>query len=348
MDIFSYPIKGKINFREHYEIKRNLSYKILHKLLYEMRFMLFYFNCSRFRDFTNCLTFQLGKLKKIIKFKNYDFIIVEDLFFLPEVIKYNESAKVIFDAREYYPSQNEESLFWRLFQKPMRIDICRRFLKKCDHIFTVSDGLMNEYKRQFNINVSVLLSTPYKCKIKPIYNNNSPIRMVYHGLANKNRELQNLIKVVNALGSRFTLDLFLVGRQKEIKDIKKVIINNRVKILRPVEFSAIIPTLNRYDLGFSFFKPTTFNLLNCLPNKFFEYIQARVPVIIGPSPCMMSIVLQHNIGIISKDYTINSMINALSNITFSKISTLKKNIDCITEKFCFENEVKKLHKIILE
>jgi hypothetical protein len=348
LDILSYPIKEKINYREYYEIKRSKSFKILHKLLYELRFFLFYISCERIRDFINCLTFQLGKVKKILKSKSYDFIIVEDLFFLPEVMKYKESAKVIFDAREYYPSQNDESLLWRLSQKPLRIDICTRFLKKCDHVFTVSDGLMIEYKTQFNINPFVIHSTPYKCDIEPIYNFNNPVRMVYHGLANKNRELQNIIKIVNALGNGFTLDLFLVGKQANIKEIKKFIINNRVKILKPLDFCNIVPTLNKYDLGFCFYKPTSFNLLNCLPNKFFEYIQAKVPVVIGPSPCMMSIVQEYNIGVISDEFTIDSMVNALSSISFTKISNYKKNIKAVAKKFCFENEVKSLHKIIFD
>ena len=50
----------------------------------------------------------------VSKLKNYSLIIVEDLQLLPTAFFKKHKAKVVFDAREYYPLQNEESFFGEL------------------------------------------------------------------------------------------------------------------------------------------------------------------------------------------------------------------------------------------
>ena len=84
-------------------------------------------------------------------------------------------------------------------------------------------------------------------------------------------------------------------------------------------------TLNAYDIGFYILKPISFNTLHALPNKFFEFVQARLMVAIGPSPEMAAYVERYGLGVVAKDFTPESMAAALSDLTQERIMEYKMN-----------------------
>ena len=90
------------------------------------------------------------------------------------------NASIIFDAREYYPRQKEDSLIFRLFEKPERIRLCKAYLHLCDRVLTVSPGLAEEYKREFNITTELIRSVPMYFDCKPAKVKTKKIRMVHH------------------------------------------------------------------------------------------------------------------------------------------------------------------------
>lgn len=116
--------------------------------------------------------------------------------------------------------------------------------------------------------------------------------------------------------------------------------------MNPVSFSEICPMLNTYDIGLSIFEPTTFNLKHCLPNKLFEFIQARLMVAIGPSPDMAELVREYQCGIISESFNPQSMANLLNKLKPEEIMYFKNQSDKAAKVLCFEEESKKLKKII--
>ena len=46
-----------------------------------------------------------------------------------------QNSPIIFDVREYYPSQGEDSLIFNLFEKKERIRLCNLYLKRCSLLF---------------------------------------------------------------------------------------------------------------------------------------------------------------------------------------------------------------------
>jgi len=60
-----------------------------------------------------------------------------------------------------------------------------------------------------------------------------------------------------------------------------------------------------------------------LPNKFFEFIQARLAVAIGPSPEMARIVREHDLGIVSGDFSPKTFARSLSSLDGEKINYYK-------------------------
>ncbi len=349
VDLVSYYPKGKsINYNNIYVIhtKSNKFFN-KHFRYFELLFIFLLQKITsndKFLNFLNDKRFLLRNVSKQIK-SSYDIIIVEDLFLLPLAFKIKGNAKIIFDVREYYPKQLELSLFFKIFEQKERYRLCNYFLKSCDYLFTVSEGLAREYKREFDVNMQIFLSVPYR--IQNTISQNDKIKIVHHGVANWNRKLENMIEIFNMLDDRFTFDFYLTGDKKYIEKLKLIASSNkRIFFNEPIELNKITSTINKFDIGFFYVEPTTFNLLHCLPNKFFEFIQANLMIAIGPSPDMMGLVQKYNCGVVASNFSIKDMANELNKLTPELIQQYKSNSSLAAKDLCFEVESNKLSEII--
>lgn len=97
-----------------------------------------------------------------------------------------------------------------------------------------------------------------------------------------------------------------------------------VRLIPPVKLREIVPFTNSYHIGVFLVPPSNFNLEFTLPNKFFEFIQARLVVAIGPSIEMSKLVKKYDCGIISENFTPHSLAQKLNKLTPEKIIYYKK------------------------
>lgn len=299
------------------------------------------------RMFCDKRRFELAGAKDLLEGKRFDLFIVEDLQLLPLVFEVRQGGKVLFDAREYYPRQNEGELWFDMFDSRRRVQLCSCYMTRCDAVITVSEGLRREYFDEFGISAGVYRGTPNHVDL-PVHNTDPRcIRMVYHGAANRNRRIENLIDIVSLLDDRFSLDLILVGNPRYRQELRRKAADmKRINFIEPVGFEEIIPTIAKYDIGFFYCEPVTFNLANCLPNKFFEYIQARLMIAIGPSPDMAEIVHEYQCGIVAEEFSVHSMAKAFNALTADDIDEYKRNSDKAARELCFEKESGKLVSIL--
>lgn len=156
--------------------------------------------------------------------------------------------------------------------------------------------------------------------------------------------------MVDYLDKRFTLHLMLVNTDSNyLKRLKKLAegIGN-IRFLRPVYMEEIVKTINQYDIGIFVLPPTNLNYKYALPNKLFEFIQARLAVAIGPSPEMAIIVKQYNLGIVAEDFGPETIANELNKLTKEKIEYYKSQSDKLAYEISSEGNCQKLQKIIAE
>lgn len=353
VDVLSYPAKSEMRVDEHLRIRfaRDFWGSLWRRVKTAIVIISskFVFR-EKWRNFLNDLRFDLVSIHKKVK-KSYDLIIVEDLELLPLAFKIKGGAKVIFDAREYYPRQQEHSWLWRVLERPERLRLCSSYLSRCDHVMTVSPGLANEYKREFGIEASVYRSVPFYFDIEPRKTDPNKIRLVHHGVANPNRQFSRMLEILKLLDDRFSLDMYLMGHhlraKKEIQSLKKLATQDRrIRICDPIEFSQIVPTLSGYDVGFYYLEPKGFNVTFNLPNKLFEFIQARLAVAIGPSPDMSGIVREYDCGVVASEFSVEAMAKALNDLSAADIDRLKANSSLAAKELCYEQESKKFLRIL--
>ena len=299
-----------------------------------------FINIDFFQRISNEYLYDLKVLKNILIKNEFDFIYFADIDFLPVVTRYSKNAISIFDAREFYPLQFENYFYFRVFEKIEYTRMLNKYLKKCNKVYTVSKGLADAYRFKFNINISVLFSCPSFKDISVKEIKDSSIKFLYHGMANRNRKIENYFELLNLVKFDCELHLYLVGDKDYIFDLKKYCIGNKkVYFHEPVHLNEIVDMAHNYDIGLCYFEPITFNLKYCLPNKFFEYIQARIIVASGPSPDMSNLLNQYDCGIVSDNFSIISLANSINSFTIDELNAKKRNSHIAAINLCFENQI---------
>lgn len=279
--------------------------------------------------------------------RRFDYIVANDPSALPFAASIARGSPILYDAHEYAPAKQEDDLRWRLVMKPYYIWILNRYLKSATRAITVSQGLARAYKANFDVSMEVIMNAPRQQALEPSPCEPETIRLVHHGNAVRRRKLHELIELMNQLDDRFRLDFILkpseTGYYREL--VEKASGNSRIAFRDPVPPEEICATINRYDVGVYSMPPANFNMANALPNKLFEFIQARLAVAIGPTPEMASIVDQYQCGVVAVDFSVGALASKLNALSHRDIEDCKRNAGLAAQSLNYENESAKLETI---
>ena len=282
--------------------------------------------------------------------QKFDLIIAHDPFTLPisVILASKNGAKILLDDHEYTPREYEDIWIQKYFLSHIWHFLCKRYLKRADGIITVCDGLAKEYQKDYGVKCEVINNAPFYSDLKPTSPDKKRIRMIYHGATHPSRKTENMILLMDHLDHRFHLDLMLIKNSPryfhKLYDLGKM--NPRISFLNPVPMLDIPKRTNDYDMGLYLLSPISFNERMALPNKLFEYIQARLAIAIWPSPEMAKIVNEYNCGIVSEDFTIESMAKKLNSLSTDDIVKYKTNSHIAAGHLCAEKNNDILQNII--
>ncbi|MES2697637.1 MAG: glycosyltransferase [Verrucomicrobiota bacterium] len=293
----------------------------------------------QFRAYYDALPW-VQKARAALKGRSFDVVIANDAESWPLGLELRGSGRTLFDAHEYTPREFEHAWWWRTFYQPYKIDLCRKFLRRADGVLTVCPGIADEYAREFGIRPIVVMNVPEAAAVAPSPVTGDKVRMIHHGGANPSRKIELMIQMLDHLDARFTLDLLLVPSDpRYVAYLRQLAAPRpRVRFLDPVPMRSIAETINRYDIGLYLLEPNSFNNRHALPNKFFEYIQARLGVAIGPSPEMARITTQEECGVVATSFQPETLAAALQAVTPDQLARWKQNSDRAAQRLCWEQE----------
>jgi hypothetical protein len=281
--------------------------------------------------------------------RRFDAIIANDADTWPLAHAIRGGARLLFDAHEYAPRQVEDRPYWRFFYRDYRTWLCREFLPRADAVVTVCDGIADEFARVFGVRRPLVIrNTPPYQSFSPGATDPGRVRMIHHGAASRSRRIEVMIDLMAHLDARFTLDLMLVGSDSSYLQFlrRRAAGDRRIRFRDPVPALRIIEETRAYDLGLFLLPPTNFNLRFALPNKFFEFIQARLGVAIGPSPEMARIVRTHACGVVADSFRPEALAAVLGEVTPAQLATWKENAHRAAHCFCWEAESRVLREEI--
>lgn len=260
----------------------------------------------------------------ILHESRFEVVIANDLDTVPLANLLRPTKGVHADLHEWEPRVPGSGLSWTLMGMPYAKWQLRQ-VHKVRSVTTVNQGLAESYHAQYGIRAGVVMNAADYANVTPS-RTPSTLRLIHSGGSNPGRRIDIMIDAMRGVEGA-TLDLMLMstgaGTIEALKRHARDVPN--VRFREPVPFAEMIPTLQQYDVGISMLPPTSYNNKMALPNKLFEYVQARLAVVIGPSPEMARVVRQYDLGLVSSDFSTESLRETIQSLTVDEVDRFKAN-----------------------
>ncbi|MFQ6172017.1 hypothetical protein ACK8HX_10450 [Oryzobacter sp. R7] len=244
----------------------------------------------------------------------FDLVVANDARSLPLAHRVARGAPVWADMHEWAAEEFSHVLTWRLLVGPLMEHVCREYLPASAAVTTVCEPLAERYTEHYGVACEVVRNAGPWRDLTPSPADPARIRLVHSGAAIRGRNVEMLVEATLAVPS-CTLDLYLVPAAdggRYLAELSRLAGgSDRITIHDPVAPAELPATLNRYDVGAFCMPPINVNAEYALPNKFFDFVQARLAHAVGPAPEMARLVREHGLGVVSADFSTEAFVAAL-------------------------------------
>ncbi len=271
----------------------------------------------------------------------FDVVLANDADTLPLALELAPYGGVHLDLHEYASRQSEESWRWRLFVAPYYRWLLRRHGREADSASTVGRWLAREYRREFGLTCAVVPNAaPYADRTPtPV---GAPLRLVHSGLARRGRSLHVMVDAVRFCQRDVTLDLYLMPNDPTYLEQLRASCADlpQIRFHDPVPPEQLGDALAAADLGVFVLPPVNFNYRFTLPNKFYDFVQARLGIVVGPSPEMADLVRHHRLGVVLDDFTGEALAAALDALSDAQVADFKAASDAAARGLSAQEQVR--------
>jgi len=286
-----------------------------------------------------------------------DLIHVHDLPMLKAGVKLKQKLNVplIYDMHEFYP---EQDCLTPLQQKKLRNTESKN-IKYTDVRITVNPMLADEISKTYNnTDIKVIQNAMI---IDPDFHNRQydkfreeysikkdEIILLYQGWISPDRNLQNLVKGLAQVEKPIKLVFMGYGGFKEeLESISRNIhIKDKVVFVPSKTQAELLSYTASADIGIipypSKLDPNT---KYASPNKLYEFIAARLPIICNNLPFVKTLVEDNCFGMSFEMNSPEAFANAINNFPYNQLNEFRKNIELKGVNFLWESEAPKLLEI---
>jgi len=207
--------------------------------------------------------------------------------------------KLVYDSHELFTEVPE--LINRPFIQKIWLSIEKLIVPKLRNCITVSNLISQYYNSSYQTKFVVIRNLPFHIKkhntISFPFKTKDYKLVLYQGAINKGRGLELMINTMVYLKNTLFIIIGNGDLQEKIKElINSKNLENSVKlipIMNPNKLKQLTPLA---DLGVSLEEDLGLNYRYALPNKLFDYIQAKIPVLTSDLPEMKNIISTYKIG----------------------------------------------------
>lgn len=255
---------------------------------------------------------------------------------------------VLFDSHEYFPGVPEiqDKPFvrwvWERVQDlcvprvgPLCVTVCQ----------SIADIFAKRYGTRFMVVRNVPMSDRAPSKTPSGNASSRPFTLLYQGAVNEGRGLE---ETVDALPLLPDCRLVVVGKGDKLEEIKARAAERGVADRVSFEGRKRFDELERYmaeaDLGLIFLRDTCLNYHFALPNRTFDFIQARLPIIASRLPEIARVVEGYDVGLCVDSLQPEVIAEAVRGIMADAelTSRWRKNMDRVAPELIWENETEEL------
>lgn len=269
---------------------------------------------------------------------------------------------LIFDAPEM-PISEPAIKRWRMLYF-ISTSIFNRMLQHCQGVIVTSSPTAAAIGKLYQISkVVVVRNIPPYQTIQPAnrlrqvlgLHPEQPIAL-YQGNIQPNRELERLVYAARMLQP----GIVIVMMGKSISNTKERLetliaregVTEQVKLLPPAPYSELLEWTASADIGLTIFSPDySPNIRMTLPNKFFEYLMAGLPVLSTPLEAMVELINAHDVGRVIHSLTPTDIGEAINSMLTDQSALKRMHMNALAmakQEFHWEKESQKLIQLYHE
>lgn len=273
------------------------------------------------------------RLARLISMRGYRFLIPHHLD--DGIVALATGTPFLFHSHEYLPRQFDGSWLFRFTEMRYRRLVLMKLLQAAILTVTEGDKVSGMYAETFGVALDRFIVLPSMPAFRPALLRRAPlphgINLIHHGWLVPQRGIELLMAVASALGAGYTLTLMGPGLDAYVESLKaKAAAAGNIRILSPVPYDEIVETLHGYDLGLVIFgSPHFHHKHTTVPNKFWECLQARVPVLVSPDSAMADIVRRNGCGVVAAEACLAGYVEAVKQLTGERIADLKARCESL-------------------
>lgn len=256
---------------------------------------------------------------------------------------------LVFDSHELFPEVPE------LIHRP-RIRRIWKFLEKwlvskLKHGFTVSPSIADFYMEAYGVKFEIIRNLGnfrYDHEFEGIKKSDKRKIIIYQGALNLGRGLELLIESMQYVDKAV---LQIIGSGDVASKLKRLTkrldLENRVQFIGRLPLERLWEFTASASIGISIEEDLGLNYKYALPNKLFDYIQARIPVIISDLPEMVRIVQRYRIGKVLTERNTDSLSQIINGMLKEEIAknSYASNLELAARELCWEKEEEKLIRL---
>lgn len=282
-----------------------------------------------------------------VRERAYQLVLFNDIHLLPWLTDtrtfdpVNPVAHVHLDIHEYFPTELPKNTRARFmlngYYQWVRSFIAHPLIDSR----SVVSAMAEEYATEFSIPLpSIVRNCPPYLAQSPSSVDPDRIKLIHHGVAAWRRGFREMVEAMRLVDDRFSLTFMLAGNQKTILELQEHCRDqsHRIFFEPAVPMESLSRVVNKYDAEVMFFPRPPGHGGFGLPNKFFEAIQGRLAMVIGPTPPMVEIVAASGNGVIARDWSPESLAEAINSLTPEMVVAMKQASDRIAPEHTAETE----------
>jgi hypothetical protein len=278
--------------------------------------------------------------KALLRGRSFDAVIANDAETVGVAVECVGADRVHADLHEFFPGLPVEDSTLGLRQRRYWTWLIKKHASRAHSSTTVGGEIAQRYV-QYGVRPGVVTNATNRREL-PVRPTSTPIRLVHSGNPFRERGLADIMRAVATSNTDLTLDLYLTYNPPTDREQLFALatdLGERITIHEPVTQDVLVETLNGYDVGIHVLPPTSENNSLALPNKFFDFVQARLGVIVGPSIEMARLVKEYGLGEVTEAFDEPAIRAALEALTPELVDDFKRASDRSASALSSESQV---------
>jgi len=264
---------------------------------------------------------------------------------------------LIFDAHEF-PFSEKSVTRWRRLHA-LAVSLVARMAPYCRGIITVSQPIAQEIHRLYRgPEVTVIRNIPMYRTVQRTdrlreYLGLSPETRIalYQGNLKHDRELDRLIRAAVFLERDIVIVMMGKGSKETLSELQMLIANegvgDRVKIIPPVPYEELLDWTASADIGLIIYSQDySPNVRMCLPNKFFEYLMAGLPILSSQLDVVADISRTYDVGQVVSSLTPADIAAAINTMLADPVALDRMRLNALESAQRVFNWEKELQQLI--